>query len=118
MGHAAYEALMIVLRKPLWWPGTPGTKHRSYKISALYCKSCRRAGIPVIYVRHDGGKGDELERGTDGGKLTRRLPPQPGEVIFDKQYNSAFLGYRARCVTLKSGYQPLYFVRNADRVLY
>lgn len=51
----------------------------------------RRAQIEVIYVRHDGGPGDELESGTEGWNIAEAVEPQQGELIFDKGYNSAFL---------------------------
>ncbi|MDF2822077.1 MAG: amidase [Clostridiales bacterium] len=47
--------------------------------------------IEVIYVRHDGGEGDELEQGTDGWNIYKDIAPNMSELIFEKQYNSAFL---------------------------
>lgn len=45
----------------------------------------------VIYVRHDDGKGEELEYGTDGWQIYAGVEPADGEKIFEKSYNSAFL---------------------------
>ena len=92
MGHAAYEALMIVDMQTALVAGHPWHETQVVQNIRALLQSCRRAGIPVIYVRHDGGKGDELERGTDGWQIDTSFATQPGEVIFDKQYNSAFLG--------------------------
>lgn len=45
----------------------------------------------VIYVRHDDGKGTELEYNTDGWQIYNEISPENAEKIFEKQYNSAFL---------------------------
>ena len=50
----------------------------------------RAKGIPVIYIQHDGGSGDELEKECAGWKIWEEITPLPGEMIFDKMYNSAF----------------------------
>jgi nicotinamidase-related amidase len=44
----------------------------------------------VLYVRHDDGKGTELEQGTDGWQIYNDIAPNDSELIFEKQYNSAF----------------------------
>ncbi len=44
----------------------------------------------VIYVSHDDGKGSELEQGTDGWQIYNEIAPNSNELIFEKQYNSAF----------------------------
>jgi len=44
----------------------------------------------VLYVRHDDGKGTELERGTDGWQIYNDIAPNSSEFIFEKEYNSAF----------------------------
>lgn len=51
---------------------------------------CRQNGVEVIYVRHDGGPGDELECGCDGWQIWQGIAPLPSEKIFDKNFNSAF----------------------------
>ncbi|MFZ5969909.1 MAG: cysteine hydrolase family protein [Bacillota bacterium] len=45
----------------------------------------------VLYVRHDDGKGTELEQGTDGWQIYDDIAPNSSELIFEKQYNSAYL---------------------------
>ncbi len=52
---------------------------------------CRNKGIEVIYVRHDGGIGDEMERGTDAWQIYNEIKPENEDKIFEKEYNSAFL---------------------------
>lgn len=52
----------------------------------------RESGIPVLHVRHDGGSGDELERGTPGWDIHPAVAPLEGEPIVDKERCSAFHG--------------------------
>lgn len=47
--------------------------------------------IEVLYVRHDDGKGGDLEYGTNGWQIYDKVAPNNNEKVFDKQYNSAFL---------------------------
>lgn len=51
---------------------------------------CRASGVPVIYVCHDSGPGDELELGSPGWQVAAPIAPEPGEKRFDKHFNSAF----------------------------
>lgn len=51
---------------------------------------CRNKGVPVIFVCHDGGKGDELEKDSEGWQIYKELSPTSNEKVFDKHYNSAF----------------------------
>lgn len=57
---------------------------------ALLIDAAHKSETPVIYVRHDGGEGDDLAFGSPGWQLDRSLSPRPDERIFDKRYNSAF----------------------------
>lgn len=52
--------------------------------------NCRNNGMEVIYVQHDGGKGDELEAGTSGWQIYKQISPKDGEKIVAKNYNSSF----------------------------
>lgn len=45
----------------------------------------------VLYIRHDGGKGNALEYGTEGWQIYDAITPDNHEKVFDKQYNSAFI---------------------------
>lgn len=53
-------------------------------------ETARQHRVEVIYVRHDGGIGDELEPRTAGWKIDPSVTPAPAEKIFDKEFNSAF----------------------------
>lgn len=52
----------------------------------------RNNNIEVIYVRHDDGEGNELTKGTDGFEIYDEFKPIGGELVFDKNVNSAFKG--------------------------
>lgn len=50
----------------------------------------RAARAPVLHVRHDGGRGDPLERGTPGWAIHPAAAPGVGEPVIDKDRSSAF----------------------------
>ena len=52
--------------------------------------TARNNGIEIIYIRHNDGKGTELESGTKGWQIYEDIAPQSNEKVFNKQYNSAF----------------------------
>jgi nicotinamidase-related amidase len=59
------------------------------RIAGLIARA-RAAGAQVIFVRHDGGPGDVLERGQPGFELRPELAPRPGEAVVTKRFPSAF----------------------------
>jgi nicotinamidase-related amidase len=50
----------------------------------------RAAGVPVIYVRHDGGPGDPLEAGRPGWDIHPVLEPAADEAIVEKRAPDSF----------------------------
>ena len=50
----------------------------------------REAGVPVIYVRHDGGPGDPLEAGRPGWDIHPVLEPAADETIVEKRAPDSF----------------------------
>lgn len=56
----------------------------------LLINKCRENNVEVIYVRHDGGKGDELEYGAEGWQIHSKIAPVEGEKIVEKRFNSSF----------------------------
>ena len=50
----------------------------------------RQSGTRVFYVRHAGGPGHLLERGTPNWEIHPLIAPEPGEVIVDKRTPDAF----------------------------
>ena len=57
----------------------------------MLISAAHQGNTEVIYVRHDGGEGDELAYGSPGWELERSLLPRVDERIFDKRFRSAFL---------------------------
>ena len=56
----------------------------------LLINKCRENNVEVIYVRHDGGKDDELEYGSEGWQIHSKIAPMEGEKIVEKRFNSSF----------------------------
>lgn len=50
----------------------------------------RKSNKEVIFVRHDDGEGSELALGTPDWEIYKALNVLPDDMIFEKQYNSAF----------------------------
>ena len=53
-------------------------------------RTARNNKIEVIFVRHDDGIGNELTKGNDNFEIYDGFQPLNGELIFDKNVNSAF----------------------------
>jgi nicotinamidase-related amidase len=51
----------------------------------------REAGTAVVHVRHAGGPGHPLERGTRGWSIHPRVAPTDGEPVVDKETPDSFL---------------------------
>jgi len=82
--------LLVVDMQEALVNGKPFNKENTINNIELLIKECRANNIEVIYVRHDGGKGDELERGSKGWQIYNQIAPIDGEKIIEKTYNSAF----------------------------
>src|SRR5262245_54692631 len=67
----------------------------------------RAARVPVIYVRHDGGKGSPLEADTEGWAIHQRIAPGAGEPIVDKQSCSSFYETPLRAMLEEKGISHL-----------
>ncbi|MEG0295228.1 MAG: cysteine hydrolase family protein [Clostridium sp.] len=68
----------------------PYKKEETVKNIKDLIAASRDKNIEVIYVRHDGGEGDDLEMGTDNWQIYKDIEPKFGDMIFEKSYNSAF----------------------------
>lgn len=85
-----YDALIIVDMQSALVEANPYNRAVVIENIKILLIACRKKGIPVIYIQHDGGNGDELEHGNDGWTIYKDIFPLPDEKIFEKQYNSAF----------------------------
>jgi nicotinamidase-related amidase len=50
----------------------------------------RAAGIPVIYIQHDGGPGHRLQPNTKAWEIRPEIAPKPGEPVIRKRASDAF----------------------------
>jgi nicotinamidase-related amidase len=64
--------------------------HGLLQRAAALIAQARAAGVPVIFVRHDGGPGDPLEAGRPGWDIHPTLEPAPEETIVEKSWPDSF----------------------------
>ncbi len=84
------DAMMIIDVQVGLMRAHPYNEEKVLKTIQESILSCRQNNIPVIYVSHDGGKGDVLEQGTPGFEIDARVEPIDGDHLFIKTKNSAF----------------------------
>ncbi|MBF6590740.1 MAG: cysteine hydrolase [Ktedonobacterales bacterium] len=58
--------------------------------TAALAEKARAAGIPVIYLQHDGEPGDSLEVGTAGWHIAEMIAPREGELVIRKRASDGF----------------------------
>lgn len=85
-----YEALIIVDMQTALVGAEPYNRTVVIENIKALLNACRKREIPVIYIQHDGGNGDELEHKSTGWTICKEIFPLPDDKIFEKQYNSAF----------------------------
>lgn len=90
MQMGAYDALIVIDVQTALVEAHPSGEERFIASVAALIDACRCNGVTVVYVLHDGGAGDELERGTDGWRAYSAVAPQGGEPCVSKRFNSAF----------------------------
>ncbi len=75
---------------PAWGPrNNPGAEAAAARLLAAF----RAAGRPVIHVRHvSDDPASPLAPGTGGTGFKPELLPDPGEPVFEKSVNAAFIG--------------------------
>lgn len=90
MRDGAYDALIVIDVQTALVAKHPSSEEGFIAAVSALIDACRDNGVPVVYVLHDGGAGDELERGTDGWQAYAAIAPQGGEPCVSKRFNSAF----------------------------
>lgn len=75
---------------PVWGPrNNPGAEANAGRLLARW----REAGAPVIHIRHVSREPQSpLGPETGGTAFKPAVAPRPGEAIFEKSVNSAFIG--------------------------
>lgn len=102
-----YDAMIIIDMQTALVDAQPYNKENVIQNIKKLMDSCRNNQIPLIFICHDGGKGDELERDTPGWQMYKELLPQRNEKIFHKNYNSAFRKTGLDDYLKKSGFKNL-----------
>ena len=82
---AAYDALVVIDVQQALVNAHPANEERFLAAVASLVDAARRSGVPVLHVRHDGGPGDELERGSDGWREHSAVAPRANEAIINKR---------------------------------
>lgn len=82
--------LLVVDMQEALVNGNPFNKETTINNIEILIKECRTNNVEVIYVRHDGGTGDELEQGSKGWQIYNQIAPIEGEKIIEKRYCSSF----------------------------
>lgn len=85
-----HDALIIIDMQTALVEAEPYNKSLVIKNISELIFSCRDKQIPIIYVQHDGGSGDELEHGSPGWEIYHEIAPFCNEKVIEKHYNSAF----------------------------
>ncbi|GEO98746.1 cysteine hydrolase family protein [Methylobacterium haplocladii] len=63
----------------------------------------RKAGIPIIHVRHDAGAGSPYDVAARIGQISDEVAPQGDEAVITKAYPSAFVGTDLQQLLEKAG---------------
>lgn len=91
----ANAALLLVdiqhaIDDPSWGPRNhPEAERQAGRLLAAW----REAGAPVVHIRHDSVEpGSTYRPGQHGHTFKPDVMPQPGETVFGKHTNSAFIG--------------------------
>lgn len=75
---------------PSWGPRN--NAHAEFNVARLL-SAWRKAGAPVIHVRHDSVEpGSTYRPGQRGNDFKPEATPAPGEIVLVKHTNSAFIG--------------------------
>jgi nicotinamidase-related amidase len=83
--------LMIDVQQGMWMEPKPPHNDRVFlKNASDLLEKARAKGVPVIHIRHDGGKGDTLHEGEAGFAIRPEVAPKPGEKIITKYHCSSF----------------------------
>jgi nicotinamidase-related amidase len=85
-----YDALIIIDMQTALLEADPYNKATVIANIKELLHTCREQKMPVVYIQHDGGTGDELEHGSVGWTIYKEIAPLPDEKVFEKHYNSAF----------------------------
>lgn len=85
------DALLVIdVQRALVEELTPERRAAFLGTLAPLLERARGTGVPIVYVRHDGGP-DELTAGTPDWEIAGEIAPREGEPIVDKRFGDAFV---------------------------
>lgn len=107
----AKTALVVIdvqqgLLYPPSGPSLDGAERLLDRIGALLT-AARAQHLPVVFVRHDGGQGADLEAGTPGWELHAALGRRAGEPVVDKRHPDSFRDTELSDVLRRQGIERL-----------
>lgn len=100
--------IQIGLSQPhAFWGGAHNNPDFAQNTGALVA-AARRAAIPILHVRHNSTHpGSPLQKGTPEHEFQPQIAPIPGERVFEKTVNSAFIGTGLEAVLHQMGASQL-----------
>jgi nicotinamidase-related amidase len=92
------QALMVIDVQDGLFQGTPGPYDATSVLARINDLStrARAAGVPVIFIQHDGTAEEGLEPGSPGWQLHRNLLREPTDLVVRKTACDAF--YRSTLI--------------------
>lgn len=75
-----------------YWGGNRNNRNLEKNLSLLL-DAWRTHGLPLFHIRHDSvNPGSPLHPAHKGNAIKKEVAPLPGETVFNKTVNSAFIG--------------------------
>ncbi len=93
---------------PKWGPrNNPDAEANARRLLQTW----RQSGLPVVHTQHLSTEdGSPLRPGQPGCDFKSEVLPQPGEPVFEKNVNSAFIGTELESYLRNQGYDTLVIV--------
>ena len=107
--------IVIDVQAGIDWPyhAAEGARNnpRAELVIAHLLASWRKAGRPIVHIRHDSTTpGSSYFPGQPGNAFKADIAPQPGEMVIAKRTNSAFIGTGLEAWFRERGISSLLFV--------
>jgi nicotinamidase-related amidase len=105
--------LVIDVQNAFFTKGSATYAYRAEKYLAtirMLIERARRAGVPVIYIQHDGHKGSPFEPEKPGWPIHPDIKPEKGELVINKLTPDSFHGTMLHSELDKRGIKNLIIV--------
>lgn len=111
------EALVIVDMQTALVEAEPYNRAVVIENIKALLAACRKRGISVVYIQHDGGSGGELEHGSAGWIIYKEITPLPGEKNSGETVQQRVQKNRAARLSRRDRREKHRFVWHADGIL-